>query len=90
MSLGGDSSDKFDASSTSISNNSWQNNISFSSSDFKSVNINDLLADRQSDGSLPVVKFFHLEKGSELIDAGTDVGLDYNGKAPDLGSFESE
>ncbi|MDW6001825.1 RICIN domain-containing protein [Vibrio mangrovi] len=90
ISLDSGKSDKFGASSTSISNNSWQNGISFSSSDFSSVNINDLLADRQSDGSLPVVKFFHLKSGSKLIDAGTDVGLDYNGRAPDLGSFESK
>ncbi|QXO15536.1 MULTISPECIES: RICIN domain-containing protein [Vibrio] len=90
VSLGGGSSDKFGASSTSIKNNSWQNSLSFSSSDFESVDINNLLAARQSDGSLPVVKFFHLKSGSKLIDAGTDVGLDYNGNAPDLGSFESE
>ncbi len=90
VSLDGDSSDKFGGSSTSISNNSWQNSLSFSSSDFESVDIDDLLADRQSDGSLPVVEFFHLKSGSDLIDAGTDVGLDYNGAAPDLGSFESE
>ncbi|SDI03176.1 protein of unknown function [Vibrio xiamenensis] len=90
VSLDGDSSDKFGGSSTSISNNSWQDSLSFSSSDFESVDIDDLLADRQSDGSLPVVEFFHLKSGSELIDAGTDVGLDYNGDAPDLGSFESE
>ncbi|CAM3907189.1 Pectate lyase L precursor [Vibrio aerogenes CECT 7868] len=90
VSLDGSSSDKFGASSTSIKNNSWQNSISFSSSDFESVDIDDLLASRQSDGSLPVVEFFHLKKGSELIDAGTDVGLDYNGDAPDLGSFESK
>ncbi|MCH1919624.1 RICIN domain-containing protein [Shewanella sp. A3A] len=90
ISLNGDNSDKFGASSTSISHNSWQNGISFSSSDFQSININDLLAERQSDGSLPVVKFFHLKSGSQLIDAGTDVGLDYKGKAPDLGAFEAK
>lgn len=90
VSLGGDNSDKFGGSSTSISNNSWQNSLSFSSSDYSSVDIDDLLADRQSDGSLPVVNFFHLKSGSELIDAGTDVGLDYNGDAPDIGSFESK
>jgi hypothetical protein len=90
VSLDGDSSDKFGGKSTSIKYNSWQNSISFSSSDFEGVDIDDLLAARQSDGSLPVVEFFHLEKGSELIDAGTDVGLDYNGDAPDLGCFESE
>ncbi|WP_417763460.1 RICIN domain-containing protein [Shewanella sp.] len=88
ISLNGDNSDKFGAGSTNISHNSW-NGISFSSSDFQSTNINDLLAERQSDGSLPVVNFFHLKSGSRLIDAGTNVGLNYNGSAPDIGSFES-
>ena len=32
----------------------------------------------------------HLAKGSQLIDAGTDVGFPYKGTAPDLGCFESD
>ncbi len=43
---------------------------------------------RQADGSLPVLTFLHLAAGSDLIDKGTDVGLPYVGKAPDLGAFE--
>jgi hypothetical protein len=31
----------------------------------------------------------HLAPGSQFIDAGTDVGLPYNGTAPDLGAFET-
>ena len=31
---------------------------------------------------------FHLRAGSPAIDAGVDVGLPYNGDAPDLGAFE--
>ncbi|WP_432452647.1 MULTISPECIES: RICIN domain-containing protein [unclassified Agarivorans] len=88
ISLDGDSSDKLDAASTSISKNGWQN-VSTSSSDFVSLNVDDLLADRQDDGSLPVVDFFHLKSDSDLIDAGTNVGLSYNGSAPDIGAFES-
>lgn len=88
ISYDGDSSDQFGADSTSISYNSW-NVTSISSSDFESIDIDDLLEDRQADGSLPVVDFFHLTSGSGLIDAGTDVGLDYNGSAPDIGSFET-
>jgi len=89
ISLESNSSDKFGASSTSISNNSWQEGGA-SSSDFEGLNISDLLRDRQADGSLPIVKFGHLKSSSELIDAGTDVGLDYKGSAPDLGSFETK
>jgi hypothetical protein len=44
---------------------------------------------RQADGSLPEIEFLHLASGSDLIDAGVDVGLPFNGKAPDLGAFES-
>ena len=34
--------------------------------------------------------FMKLAEGSELIDAGIDVGLPFLGKAPDLGAFEKE
>jgi hypothetical protein len=44
---------------------------------------------RQADGSLPVVPFLRLAATSKLIDKGTNVGLPYNGAAPDLGCFES-
>jgi hypothetical protein len=43
---------------------------------------------RGSDGSLPVLPFLHLTAQSPLIDKGTNVGLPYVGKAPDLGAFE--
>jgi hypothetical protein len=33
---------------------------------------------------------FHLQANSPAIDAGVDVGLPYNGIAPDLGAFETE
>lgn len=32
----------------------------------------------------------HLAAGSDLIDAGVDLGLPFKGKAPDLGAFESD
>jgi hypothetical protein len=44
---------------------------------------------RQADGSLPVIDFLKLAPGSHLIDAGVNVGLPYNGAAPDVGWFES-
>lgn len=48
-----------------------------------------LSADRQGDGSLPDIgDLYHLAEGSNLIDAGVDVGLPYNGTAPDIGPFE--
>jgi hypothetical protein len=45
-------------------------------------------APRLADGSLPNNGFARLVSGSDLIDKGVDVGLPYNGSAPDLGPFE--
>ncbi|MBI9039892.1 right-handed parallel beta-helix repeat-containing protein [Lutibacter sp.] len=72
-----------------ITNNSWQNGISVTSDDFESIDYNQLLNSRKSDGSLPEVNFFHLKSDSDLIDKGINVGLPFNGSAPDLGAFES-
>ncbi|MEX2092053.1 MAG: right-handed parallel beta-helix repeat-containing protein [Pirellulales bacterium] len=44
---------------------------------------------RLADGSLPFLDFLRLAPGSHLIDAGIDVGLPYNGLAPDLGRLET-
>ncbi|MCK5691773.1 MAG: T9SS type A sorting domain-containing protein [Bacteroidales bacterium] len=47
-----------------------------------------LTSKRKSDGSLPDIRALNLASGSDLIDAGTDVGLAFNGRAPDIGAFE--
>lgn len=47
-----------------------------------------LTAPRKSDGSLPDISALHLASGSDLIDAGANVGLPFNGQAPDIGAFE--
>jgi hypothetical protein len=49
---------------------------------------NNLTAPRKADGSLPDITTLSLAEGSDLIDGGIDVGLPYNGTAPDLGAFE--
>lgn len=50
-----------------------------------------LSAARKSGGYLPDIgNYFKLASTSDLIDAGTDVGLSYDGSAPDLGPFEYE
>jgi hypothetical protein len=82
--------DSLRASSTDIEANSWQDGHSASRSDFVSVDIDELLKPRKADGSLPDVNYFKLVDDSDLIDAGVDVGLPYNGSAPDIGAFESE
>jgi hypothetical protein len=47
------------------------------------------LGARQADGSLPNINFLRLAAGSHLIDAGVNVGLPYNGLAPELGWLET-
>ena len=68
--------------------NSWLSPFSVSNADFVSVDTAGVRGPRKADGSLPDLLFMHLATGSKLIDAGTNVGLPYNGTAPDLGAFE--
>jgi hypothetical protein len=44
---------------------------------------------RNADGNLPDITFMRLAQGSLFVDAGVNIGLPYNGIAPDLGAFES-
>lgn len=68
--------------------NSWQNGLTISNADFDSLDVSLLLAARQSDGSLPITNLLRLAEGSDLINAGTDVGIPFLGSAPDIGAFE--
>jgi hypothetical protein len=68
--------------------NSW-NGLTVSNSDFITLDTSQAVALRNSDGTLPTITFLHLAGGSPLIDAGTDIGLPFNGLAPDLGAFEA-
>lgn len=78
-------SDEYNASSSS----SWaRRDFIPTSSDFISLTSTGITGTRGEDGSLPVLNFLRLRDTSPLVDAGTDVGLDYNGYAPDLGAFE--
>lgn len=68
--------------------NSWDIPLDLQASDFVSLDSTGLTGARQADGSLPVLNFLKLSSTSAAIDAGTDVGLDYNNAAPDLGAYE--
>lgn len=71
------------------SNNSWDTDVTVTDADFISVDSTGLSSPRNSDGSLPDLNgFLELANGSDLIDAGVDVGLDYYGSNPDLGYYE--
>lgn len=71
--------------------NSW-NGIGVSVADFANIDMQQLLSDgkapRKPDGSLREIGL-HLSANSRLINSGTDVGLSYQGAAPDLGAFEA-
>jgi hypothetical protein len=86
-------------------NNTWIDNENYpyysmnpavmvTDADFELVDsaqgVNQLTAARKPDGSLPDITFMKLTTNSDLIDAGVDVGLGYNGEAPDLGAWECE
>jgi hypothetical protein len=68
--------------------NSWDGGVTLSNADFVSTDTTGISRARGSDGSLPTVNFLRLASGSDLIDAGVNVGLSYLGKAPDLGLYE--
>jgi hypothetical protein len=57
--------------------------------DFLSLDNKGVTDPRQLDGSLPELNFLKLAPGSDLINSGTNVGMPYNGAAPDLGAYES-
>lgn len=78
--------------STNNDHNSWNASagVTVSDDDFVSVDSTGVSGKRQSNGSLPVLSFLKLTKGSDLINAGIDVGLLFKGSAPDLGPFEME
>jgi hypothetical protein len=75
-------------SGTNASANSWNVGGTLSDAQFQSVSTAGWDARRQADGSLPVLPNLRLAANSTLIDKGTNVGLPYNGPAPDLGAFE--
>lgn len=72
-----------------LNNNYFDLPVSITAADFISFDDTLLMAPRKADGSLPDTDFFRLAPGSDLIDAGYDIGFTYNGAAPDLGYLES-
>lgn len=72
--------------------------VTVTDEDFVSLIPSRLSAPRKDDGSLPDLNgFLQLAKGSDLIDAGTEVDLSFvgikvkfKGSKPDIGAFESD
>ncbi|MGD0754928.1 MAG: T9SS type A sorting domain-containing protein [Bacteroidales bacterium] len=76
------------ANNTFLYNSGNNPNFSVSDNDFIGLDGTQLMRMRKADGSLPDIDFLHLAPGSDLIDAGVDVGLLFSGNAPDIGAFE--
>ena len=70
--------------------NSWNNppGCQLIYDDFLSLDETIITGPRNPDGSIPDSDFLRLAPGSDAIDAGTDVGVPFVGRAPDLGAFE--
>lgn len=68
--------------------NSWMSPFLITPDDFISLDTTGITGPRKADGSMPDLKFVHPARGSDLIDKGTNVGIPYTGKAPDLGAYE--
>jgi hypothetical protein len=68
--------------------NSWQG-FTVTAQDFASIDTSAFVLLRNPDGGLPKSNFLRLVNTSSLVDAGVDVGIPYNGSAPDLGAFET-
>jgi hypothetical protein len=77
--------------------NSWSDTASYPTavtsamaSDFISIDTTGITGPRDANGYITAFTFMHLARGSQFIDAGTNVGIAFNGTAPDLGFFESD
>jgi hypothetical protein len=68
--------------------NTW-NGFDANDNDFLSLNDQDITKKRDIYGKLIETSFLHLQSTSILINAGTDVGIQFIGSAPDIGSFEA-
>ncbi|MGG9971834.1 right-handed parallel beta-helix repeat-containing protein [Ferruginibacter sp. SUN002] len=88
VSLSSVGSNAFNAKVVTNTNNSWNKpSVTVNSSDFVSLDTSMILAARNTDGSYST-PFMNLVNGSDLIDAGIYVGIEYAGNFPDLGYYE--
>jgi len=71
-----------------VANNWFTLPVTVGATDFLGLDASQMTLPRKADGSLPDISFMHLASGSDLIDAGLNVGFAYSGAAPDLGAFE--
>ena len=70
-------------------NNSWNGSAIVTADDFLSLDDSGMKGPRNPDSSLPQTNFLRLAPHSDLIDAGINLQLAFQGSAPDLGAFET-
>jgi len=68
--------------------NTWNFDITVTKDDFISLDSTSQMLPRKQDGGLPDSDFLKLKEGSQLIDKGLNIGLPFEGEAPDLGAYE--
>jgi ankyrin repeat protein len=71
-------------------NNSWNSDLGLvlADDDFLSFDDSMMSVPRNPDGGIPRNDFLKLAPGSAAIDKGTDIGMPFVGRKPDLGAFE--
>lgn len=79
---------EIDAPKCDISFNYFTLPVTVNSSDFVSLDLAQLTQPRKENGDLPDINFMKLVSGSDLIDAGIDIGIAFEGTKPDLGYRE--
>ncbi len=62
--------------------------LTVTGTDFMTLDESLLTLPRRTNGDLPYLAFAQLTGGSDLVDAGTNLGFPFAGAAPDLGAFE--
>ena len=67
--------------------NSWDGGVTITDADFVSVDSTGISGARIN-GMKPDIDFLQLAPGSDLINTGTEVGMNFYGTKPDLGPFE--
>ena len=80
---------RYVGANNNITNNTWNGAVTVNASDFMSTSSSGVDGARQADGSLPALNYLKLQTGSDLINAGINIGLSFLSAAPDMGAFES-
>jgi pectate lyase len=77
-----------DVAQCDVSFNYFTLPVTVATNDFMTLDESLLTLPRQTNGDLPYIAFAQLVSGSDLVNAGTNIGFAFTGAAPDLGAFE--